>query len=565
MRRECIFLVIALFVGINISARSSRSPHVIRIPAIEGDATRVLQEAISQVHNYHGRPVVIELQNAEYHLYRQSSTRKLYYISNTTSEEENPDATKHIGLWMKGLRNVTIDGNGAKLVMHGEMTNFVIDSCQNICLRRMTVDFADPTVTEMTVSEVGDNYMVVRVHPTSRYEISDGLLSFKGESWSWSHGIAQTYDPIRDVTWRSWMPLNSQKKAVELQKGLVRFEYSKKPNAEPGFVFQMRDSYRDEVCGLIQYSKQVRLEHLRIAFTGNFGIVSQMSKNLIFQHLTFEPEPGSGRTCAGFADFLHLSGCGGDILVEESRFVGAHDDPINVHGTHLRVMEFLSETQLRVCYMHSQTFGFQSFLPGDTVDVIDAHTLLPVATAQVRSAVMEDPRSILVTLKKPLPEKILQGRELVIENATYTPSVVIRGNYFARVPTRGILVTTRRPVIIENNLFFRMQNSAIKISDDARSWFESGMVRDVLIKGNEFVECGTPVISVAPENDRNEGCVHHNIRIKDNRFVLSGTYAVEARSVDGLQIKDNSYHFTDGQKVAKPVKFTDCENVENDN
>ena len=52
-----------------------------------------------------------------------------------------------------------------------------------------------------------------------------------------------------------------------------------------------------------------------------------------------EPEAGSGRTCAGFADFVQMSGCKGRILIENSYFSGAQDDPINIHGTHLAVKE----------------------------------------------------------------------------------------------------------------------------------------------------------------------------------------------------------------------------------
>ncbi len=563
MKKVILYLLgLAIVVACAPSYKSSTKTQIISVPAIEGDATKAIQAAISQAEELKGRPVVIELQNAEYHLYRQSATSRLYYVSNTTSENENPDPTKHIGLWMRGLHNVTIDGRGAKLVMHGEMTSFAVDSCENICLRRFTVDYADPTVPEMTVEEVGEHHMVARIHPTSGYEIRDGILSFKGESWAWSKGIAQTYDPVRDITWRSWMPLYSQKKAEELESNLVRFEFDEKPQAKPGQVFQMRDSYRDEVCGLIQYSHQVLLQDIRINFSGNFSIVSQMSRDLTLRHITFEPEPGSGRTCSGYADFLHFSCCGGKIRVENSRFVGSQDDPINVHGTHLPITEFLSDTQLRVRYMHSQTYGFLPFLPGDSVDFIDVHTLLPVASAQVKTAQMENPRDVLVTLKKPISEEIRQHKELALENVTYTASVEIRGNHFSRVPTRGILISTRRPVVIEDNHFFRMKNSAIKIADDARSWFESGMVRDVLIRNNEFVECGNPVISIAPENDRNEGPVHQNIRVLNNRFLMSGSQAIDARSVRGFQIRGNIVKASSGASLEEPFRLTDCEEGE---
>ncbi|MEG0648099.1 MAG: alpha-1,3-galactosidase, partial [Bacteroides sp.] len=98
-------------------------------------------------------------------------------------------------------------------------------------------------------------------------------------------------------------------------------------------------------------------------------------------------------------------------------------------------------------------------------------------------------------------------------------------------------------------------------ADDARSWFESGMVRDVTIRNNNFIECGTPVILISPENDQNEGSVHRNIRIANNRFQLSGRDAIFARSVDGLKITDNLYLTPTPLSMDELVKVEDCKNV----
>lgn len=485
----------------------------------------------------------------------------LYHISNTTSEEENPDQTKHIGLYLKDLENMTIDGKGARLVLHGEMTAFALDGCRNVNLKNFTIAYADPTVVEMTVMETGDDYMTVLVHPQTEYDITDGVCTFKGESWAWSKAIAQKYDPERDVTWRTWCPLNDALKVTELDEGILKFDLDERPDEKPGIVFQLRDSYRDEVCGLIHESKDVVLEDIHFAFTGNFGIVGQMSENITYRNLVFEPESSSGRTCSGFADFVQMSGCKGKILIEDSRFVGAHDDPINIHGTHLQVIRFLSDRELVVRYMHSQTFGFQQFHPGDEIDIVDSHTLMPVASVRVKEAVMKSDREILITLNKAVPANVRQIEELAVENVTYTPEVVIRNNYFSRVPTRGILVTTRRKVLIENNIFFRMQRSGVHISDDARSWYESGMVRDVTIKDNEFIECGSPVISVAPENDRNGGYVHGNITVKGNTFILDDGLAVSARSVDGLKIIGNVFVANPQVNEGDLIRTSDCNNL----
>ena len=546
-----------------LSLFAVKAQHIIKVNVEPGDMTGKLQEAIDRVAGYRGEPVVIELQNTDYHISRKQASRHLYYASNTTSETENPNPVKSIGLWLKKMKNVTIDGKGARLVTHGEMTTFVIDSCQNMVFRNFTVTSADPSVPEMKVLEVGDNWMTVRIHHQSFYQIKNGNFRFVGEGWELSEGIAQIYDAEKDITWRSWSPLSGLKYASEIEPGVVRLQYEQRPLAEPGMIFQMRDGIRNEVCGLIQYSKDITLENLHFAFLGNFSVLGQMSENLTYRYLSLEPEPGSGRTCAGFADFIHFSGCKGKITVENSRFVGAHDDPINVHGTHLAVTAFVAPNQILVRYMHPQTYGFQSFFPEDEVELLNAHTLLPAASFKVVEAEMKNPREILVTLNRNVPDEIRKKENWVIENVTYTPEVVIRNNYFSRVPTRGILITTRKKVLIEHNTFFRTQMSGVLIADDARSWFESGRVEDVTIRDNRFLECGTPVIFIAPENDVNQGYVHRNIRIENNLFRMAGDKdAVVAKSVDGLEIKDNFFQTEKTGDLKELIQVKECKGVE---
>ena len=553
---KTIYLIACLLLTWTATAQK-----IIRVTPDSPDMTKDIQAAIEEAKSYDGKSVTIELQNANYNIYRKSSSHQLYHISNTTSEKENPDQTKHIGLWLKGLKNITIDGKGAHLITHGEMTSFVIDGCENITLKNFTVTAADPTVPELTATEVGDRHMTVRIHPQSKYLIKDGKFSFVGDSWTLSEGIAQSYDPEKDITWRSWSPLPGLQKAIELEPNLLRFTYNTKPQATPGMIFQMRDGIRDEACGLIQYSKNVTLEDVHLAFLGNFGLVGQMSENITYRNLTFAPETGSGRTCAGFADFVQMSGCKGLILIENSRFTGAHDDPINIHGTHLAVTDFLSPNEIVVKYMHHQTYGFQSFLPGNEIEFIDPYSLLPLASFKVKKSKMKSEREIIVTLDKSVPDSIRKKPELVIENVTYTPEVIIRNNFFSRIPSRGLLVSTRRKILIENNTFFRMQMSGILIAYDARSWFESGMVRDVTIRNNNFIECNEPVILIAPENSQNKGYVHRNITIANNRFKLIGKNAVSARSVDGLKINGNLFLHPEAINIEGLITTTDCQNV----
>lgn len=93
----------------------------------------------------------------------------------------------------------------------------------------------------------------------------------------------------------------------------------------------MRDSFRDEVSGFVTKSKNSKLENINLYYLGNFGVVCQYSENITVDRCNFAPRPGSGRTNAGFADFIQVSGCRGMVDIKNSRFIGAHDDPINIH------------------------------------------------------------------------------------------------------------------------------------------------------------------------------------------------------------------------------------------
>lgn len=559
MKKQLVFLF-GLFLSVMTCAAA---PVILEVPVPTGDATPVLRRAIEEAATYKGRPVTIRLQQGDYHIHRSTASTQVYYISNTASEEENPDPTKHIGVWLKGLRNISVDGRGARLVTHGEMTPFVIDGCENIVLKNFSLVAADPSVPEMTVVATDDRSITARVTAGSDYEINDGVFYWKGEGWRFGGGIAQVFYPEMNVTNRCESPLTGVVKAIELDKGLVRFNYNHTPGFKVGEVYQMRHSFRTEACGFIHQSKDVRLENVKFHFLGNFGIVGQYSENLTYDHLYCAPEWGSGRTCAGFADFVQMSGCRGKISILDSYFEGAHDDPINIHGTHLKVMEYVSDRQVKVRFMHNQSYGFEAFFKGDEIEFVDAHSLRCLQPAKVKAVERVDNYEIILTLDRAVEAKVKEADNVSVENVTWTPEVEIRNNYFARIPTRGILVTTRRKVVIEDNVFYRLPMSAVLVSDDARGWYESGPARDVTICRNLFVECGSPVVAVMPENDRYEGAVHKNVTVEGNRFILRQGDAVGARATDGLVIKDN-YISTEEEGRTNPDSFfrtEDCNGV----
>lgn len=558
--RNTLLLLAALLCQLVASAQTIID---VETPAPGTDATRLLQQAIDKAATYRGRPTVIRLATAQYDISRTEATARLFHVSNTTTVQENPDPTKHIGLHFKGLKNVTFDGNGARLVTHGEMTSFLLDECENVTLQNFTLDADDPSLAEATVMEVGDGYAVLRTARDTRYEITpEGQLYWTGHGWRFTGGIAQVYNPTDNSSLRTASPMDGLLKAAELRPGLLWMQYAGRPNMKVGTTYQMRHSLRTEVCGCISRSKNVTLRNIDFNFLGNFGIVGQFSENLTYDHLRCAPANESDRTGAGFADFVQMSGCKGLVKITDCHFEGAHDDPINVHGTHLKVTEWRGNRQAVVRFMHGQTFGFTPFVKGDDVELVSAHSLLALQALKVTATEQLNDYEWLLTFNRDVNAAAQAEDNVAVENVTWTPTVEIRNNYFARIPTRGILVSTRRPVLIEQNVFFRMPMASILISDDARSWYESGPAHNVTIRHNKFVECSSPVLLLWPENDRHDGPVHKNITVAHNTFSFidpANPVVIKARSVEGLTVKDN--HYDTEVPAAQLFDLHDCTNV----
>ena len=218
--------------------------------------------------------------------------------------------------------------------------------------------------------------------------------------------------------------------------------------------------------------------------------------------------------------------------------------------------------------MHHQTYGFNAFFAGDSIAFVNPKTLMALGTAKLKTAKLINKREMEIEVDGTLPSFVNTG--LCIENLTWTPEVIIQNSRFERTPTRGLLITTRRKVVIQNNIFYHTGMFPILIADDALSWFESGAVQDVTIRNNLFEECGynsgSGAIQIAPENHEllPGKMVHRNIRIINNAFKMSYQTVVSARSTDRLVFTGNKISYVDslkGKRDIVAIDLTACTNV----
>lgn len=273
------------------------------------------------------------------------------------------------------------------------------------------------------------------------------------------------------------------------------------------------------------------------------GLVAQYTENLTYTNIDCTPRKETGRVCAASADFMHISGCKGLVHIENCNYQGSDDDPINVHGSHLRIIGKDDEKrQITVEFPTIWSWGFQAFNKGDKIEFIDASTMIPYAENTVEDFEKLNDTEIKLTLNLSLPEELHVGVD-VVENATYTPDVLIRGIDVKGVTTRGVLCTTRGKVVIENNHFI-VDMSGILMEDDTNVWFESGYIRDMTIRNNTFENCGYPTIHSNPQtqNPAPDKTVHANMVIEGNRFIgvqNPDAATIQVDATRNVVIKDN--------------------------
>ncbi len=508
------------------------------------DATVGVRKAIEATRNQSNS--ILSFPEGRYDFWPDDAEENIYYITNTTTEAEYPSKKQRAGLYFKDLKNITVEGNNSLFVFHGKMISWILDNCENIKIQNVKVDYERPGMSEMTFKEITPTYVIASIHPDSKFAILDGKLEWYGEKWLTQNHHAVLVDTSTGINlYSSWEPfMNSKAEVIAPLKVKFTGDFSNF-TAQPGQVLTIRDRYRDYVGALVYESKNISLYNVHMQYMQGLGIVSQFSENLHYENVFVEPDTQSGRVMASSADGMQFSGCKGQITVANCRFKGMHDDAINVHGTHLKIVDVLSPTSLKIRFMHGQSYGFMAFNGGDTVGFLQPASLDIFNEGIIKSAKLVSEREMIVELIKPISKEVTEGAFL--ENITATPAVTIINSRFERTNTRGVLITTRRKVLIENNVFYRTGMHAILIENDALGWFESGPVRDVTIRNNTFDNCGynsypgNYVIKISPQNKEflPNHWVHENIRIEDNVFKIYDYPILSAKSTSGLVFSGN--------------------------
>ena len=518
---------------------------------------------------------VLKFPNGEYHFGPQQAFEKYYYISN------NRHGPKKVAFPIIGKKNITIDGSGSRFIFHGEMIPFIIEQSENITLKNFSIDWERPFYSQGTITTVDDEGIELTINRALYpYHLEEEKIVFDGEGWShgFSEGVFEIDPQTGGPAYLSGDSIGGyfppeQIRAAQIDDHTVRLNAPFQRSAVPGNVLLLRHYPR--LCpGIhLKQSQHIQLEQVELNHCGGMGLIAQFSENIHVKNCTVRPTPGTDRLFSVTVDACHFVNCRGLIRLEDSFFSNQMDDPANVHGINTRIKEILDDFSVITERVHCEQHGVEIAFPGDRLSVAHNDDLLAYSECTVKTITDIDPAFCKIVFEEPLPGDLRPGD--VLDNRSWVADVHISGCTSCNNRARGYLLSTSGKIVLENNRI-SAAGAGVKISGDASYWFESGAVRDVLLRDNEFGDCcygpiqwGRAVIDIDPEISnpwKNRACYHRNIRIENNTFRTFDPAILYARSVDGLIFTGNTIRssgtYPQTGRMNAQISLDACRNIE---
>ena len=495
-------------------------------------------------------PKSLLLQKGNYVFLSKYAQERELYITNTIADKEYSETDKKhihkIALDLKGINDLEIDFNNSTIILDGKMTNIVIENCENITLKNLTIETVQPNVHKIIILKASPFYITFKIDETSNYKEENGDYYWYGTdyiSYFTENKNTGAWTPTAKPSNYSHLnkngshPFYGVSSIKEIAPRVFKARYIVPKDFTEGQIFYVFSKIRKNVGIFIDGSKNVKLENVTQRFNYGLGVVAQNSENIELNKLDFSPRDGAEVDFCSLADFICISMCRGTVSVKNSNFNSCANDCCNVHGIYFKVLDVQGDI-ITLGYSHRRTFGFNPLRVNDTINFIDPKTLAELGSSKILQSEMIDRYRIKLKVSTRVNN---YPAGTVVEDVTACPDFEFSENTLNRIALRGLLVTTRGKILIENNKFLNTGMSGIYVANDALTWHESGRVKSMMIRGNAFMNCEENSILILPENRRFQGFVHENIYIENNLFVLNGIPALNVNSTKNIIMKNNVY------------------------
>ena len=502
-------------------------------------------DAIAEIKN--GGTIFFEC--GEYHFYDQGSHEGFFAPSN------NETGMKKVVFPILDCSDITIDGSGSTFVFHGTVSPFIVKGSKNVTIKNATFTTYLPSYALMRVIEKTDEKFVCKFDETKiPCKVCNGNLVFNTETESIStipkklsfHALDRLL--IRYLFTKDCVASKENLattyvfcEAIE-KDGLVEFHYIDDGRAEK-CVYEVGDlvsinleesRFRDVF--FLEDSENTIISAINVKRGGGMGIIAQLCKDIEIDRFIVTPTEGENITLT--ADIIHIINCSGKLSIHDCEMRSSLDDACNVHGTYTSVTA-VGKNHVDLRYNHEAHSSLELYKKGDLLTVINNKNLDEVCKFRVASASFTDEQGLDIRIYTEDPTDDIKENFLV-ESPLRMPDVHIYRNKCENIPHWRL--SGAGDIIVEDNEFADC-NIPIYAFDLAEYWYESGRIKNLVIRNNHFKKAhfseGFIKTGVSGFYGDDAPVIHKTITISGNIFEDMIQDPFDIKGFENVIIKDN--------------------------
>ncbi len=491
----------------------------------------------------------ISFEFGEYHFYEDGTCQAFFAPSN------NETGIKKVVFPLIDCSDIVIDGNGSTFVFHGTVSPFIVKNSRNITIKNATLTTFLPSYALMQVVEKTDEKFVCKFDDTKiPCKVCNGNLVFNTETEAISTVSKKlSFHAMERVVIRYLFTKDCVSSKENLPAGYVFCEAFEKDGCIEFFYL---DDEKSEKCAydvgeyvsinleesrfrdvfFLEDSENTVISEITVKRGGGMGIIAQLCKDIEIDRFIVKPSEGESITLT--ADIIHIVNCSGKLSIHDCELKSSLDDACNVHGTYTSVAS-IGENFVDVRYMHEAHSFLELYKKGDLLTIINKKNLDEVCRFRVSSACFSDSSGMAIRIYTDDPTNNI-GEGFLIESPLRMPDMHIYRNKSENIPHWRL--SGAGDIIVENNEYTDC-NFPVYAFDLAEYWYESGRIRNLVIRNNHFRKArfsdGFIKTGVSGYSGDDTPYIHKSITVTENVFEDMIDLAYDIKGFEKVIIKDN--------------------------
>ena len=410
------------------------------LPADDRGFTKRLNALLDDLRSEPG--VTLRFEPGTYHFYPDGAPVETLCIPN-----HHLDGERSIVFHLGDMVDFTLDGGGAEFLFHGELLPFYCARTRGLRLRRFTVDFPRPVLSQGRVLKSAPGRLTMEIDPAAYpWQIEGETLLFTGEGYCLPPDRMLEFDTVTRAPAQKaldfWLAPEEARNVQGLRAAaltartveLTAEEGGAWGNVTEGNTMILWHHLRTHPGVYVPDSADFFCEDATFYHAAGIAILAERTENVSLSRVRVLCRPGSGRLFSAMADAAHFVACYGSIRIEACAFENQMDDAVNIHGIYGIVRERTAQNGIEMELHHDMQLGAYIGRVGDTVSLLRADTMLPYWSGTLAGITRLSPERFSLTFDAPLPQALRLGD--VVEDVTAKPDAHIKSCAFCN--NRGL-------------------------------------------------------------------------------------------------------------------------------